>query len=124
MAKKILLVEDHPDIRKMMAIYLKMHKYEVIEAQDGYEAVEKALEQKPDAVLMDMAMPVLDGIGATRAMRQNKELSHMPILCVTAYGEFYGERAKAAGCNEVIQKPVDFSNLDTLLQRHIGKTSH
>src|SRR5690242_4759587 len=108
MSKGILLVEDHPDIRKMMSIYLKMHKYEVVEAADGYEAVEKALQHKPDAVLMDMAMPVLDGLGATRAMRQNDELSDVPILCVTAYGDFYNERAKEAGCNEVIQKPVNF----------------
>ena len=64
MAKKVLVVEDHADIRKMMSIYLKMYKYEVIEAADGYEAVEKALEHKPDAVLLDLAMPVLDGARA------------------------------------------------------------
>lgn len=124
MGKKILLVEDHPDIRKMMSIYLKMHEYDVVEAADGYEAVEKALAHKPDAVLMDMAMPVLDGLDATRAIRQNEELAGVPILCVTAYGDFYSERARIAGCDEVIQKPIDFSNLDALLQRHIGGRSH
>jgi len=75
---KILIVEDHTDIRKMMAIYLKMFKYEVIEAADGYEAVEKALKHKPDAILMDLAMPVLDGVDSARAMRQSEELADTP----------------------------------------------
>lgn len=78
MAKKVLVVEDHADIRKMMSIYLKMYKYEVIEAADGYEAVEKALEHKPDAVLLDLAMPVLDGVDSARAMRQSEELAETP----------------------------------------------
>lgn len=119
MAKKVLVVEDHSDIRKMMAIYLKMFKYEVIEAADGYEAVEKALEHKPDAILMDLAMPVLDGVDSARAMRQTEELAHVPIVCITAYMDFYGRRAKEAGCNAVLQKPIDFGKLDSLLKQHM-----
>jgi len=117
-SKKILLVEDHADIRNMMAMYLQMNKYEVIEAENGYDAIQQALDHKPDVILMDIAMPVLDGISSTRAMRENVALARTPIVCLTAYGDFYRERAKHAGCNEVLQKPVDFRKLDALLQRH------
>ncbi|HKP70853.1 MAG TPA: response regulator [Pyrinomonadaceae bacterium] len=119
MAKKILIAEDHADIRKMMSIYLKMYKYDVIEAADGYEAVEKAIEHKPDAVLLDLAMPVLDGVDSARAMRLNKELADVPIVCITAYRDFYVDRAKQAGCNAVLSKPIDFSQLDALLKEHM-----
>ena len=119
MAKKILIAEDHADIRKMMAIYLKMYKYDVIEAADGYEAVEKALEHRPDAVLLDLAMPVLDGVDSARAMRRTKELAGIPIVCITAYADFYRDRAKSAGCDAVLPKPIDFSQLDALLKQHI-----
>ena len=120
MGKKVLVVEDHADIRKMMSIYLRMFKYEVIEAADGYEAVEKAIEHKPDAVLLDLAMPVLDGIDSARAMRLSDELAEVPILCITAYRDFYEDRALEAGCNDVMQKPIDFKQLDSLLKRHLA----
>ena len=120
MGKKVLVVEDHADIRKMMAIYLKMYKYDVIEAADGYEAVEKALQYKPDAVLLDLAMPVLDGVDSDRAMRQSEELADVPIVCITAYRDFYKDRAKKAGCHEVLTKPIDFSKLDSLLKQHMS----
>ncbi|MEO8574275.1 MAG: response regulator [Pyrinomonadaceae bacterium] len=118
MAKKILLVEDHADIRNMMVTYLQLNKYEVIEASNGYDAIQQALNHKPDIILMDIAMPVLDGISSTRAMRENDELAQIPIVCLTAYGEFYRERAKLAGCNDVLQKPIDFRKLDALLWQH------
>jgi CheY-like chemotaxis protein len=120
MAKKVLVVEDHADIRKMMAIYLKMYKYEVIEATDGYDAVEKAIENKPDAILMDLAMPVLDGVDSARAIRQSDDLTEVPIVCITAYSDFYKSRARDAGCTDVIQKPIDFRQLDSLLKEHMS----
>ena len=119
MAGKILVVDDQADIRDMMSLYLRLSKYDVVEATNGYEAIEKAIACKPDVILMDMAMPVLDGLSSTRAMKENKELSDIPIFCLTAYGDFYVERAKAAGCDEVIQKPVDFNRLDALLEQHL-----
>jgi two-component system, cell cycle response regulator DivK len=120
MAKRILLVEDRSDIRTMMAIYLTLNHYEVIEATNGYEAIESARACKPNIILMDMAMPVLDGIDSTRAIREDKETGHIPILCLTAFGEFYEDRAKAAGWNEILHKPVDFDQLDLLLQKHLS----
>lgn len=119
MPRKVLVVEDHADVRMMMVIYLTLGRYEVIQAANGSEALEKALEYKPDVILMDIAMPVLDGISSTRAMREHKELEDVPILCLTAFGNIEGESAKRAGCNEVLQKPIDFGKLDALLERLI-----
>lgn len=102
----------------MMAMYLQLNKYEVIEAENGYDAIQQALDHKPDIILMDIAMPVLDGISSTRAMRETDALANTPIVCLTAYGDFYRERAKRAGCNDVLQKPIDFHKLDDLLWRH------
>ena len=119
MSKRVLIVEDHADVRMMMAIYLTLGRYEVIEATNGREGLEKALKHKPDVILMDIAMPVLDGISSTRAIRENTELKTTPILCLTAFGDLVGESAKKAGCNEVLQKPIDFNKLDALLERFV-----
>jgi CheY-like chemotaxis protein len=120
MAKRVLVVEDHADIRMMMKILLQTYGFEVMEASDGYEAVEKALEQTPDVILMDLAMPVLDGIGSTKAMRQHAELAEVPILAVTAYGDFYRHRAIEAGCTDVLQKPLDFESLRPLVNNYVN----
>jgi two-component system cell cycle response regulator DivK len=111
MAKKILVVEDQPDIRKMMKILLELYGFVVIEAADGYEAVAKAVDEKPDLILMDMAMPVMDGLDSSRAIRQHDSLHDVPIVAVTAFGEFYAERAHEAGCTDILQKPIDFTRL-------------
>jgi len=103
----------------MMCIYLTLGRYDVIEAADGHEAIEKALKHKPDLILMDIAMPVLDGISSTRAIREIEELRTTPILCLTAFDDVAGDSAKQAGCNEVLQKPVDFGRLDALLEKFI-----
>lgn len=120
MAAKILLVEDYTDVRRMMSICLRHGGYEVIEAADGYEALELAVEERPDLVLMDIALPVLDGIQATRAIREHDELADMPIIAVTAYGKFYEEKALDAGCNQVIQKPLHLDDLHPLVEQYIS----
>jgi CheY-like chemotaxis protein len=116
----VLIVEDQPDVRAMMKIILRINGYDVIEAWDGYEAVKLALDERPDIILMDMAMPVLDGLYATRAIRQHEELNDVPILAVTAYGDFYKDRAVEAGCTDVIQKPLDFGHLKPILNSYVN----
>ena len=116
MATRILVVDDFADARCMMRVHLQSAGYEVLEAADGYEAVEKAVGEKPDMILMDIAMPVLDGIQATTAIRQHDDLADIPIIALTAYGEFYKDRARDVGCNEVVQKPIDFSQLRPIVQ--------
>lgn len=102
-----------------MKLLLEMCGLDVIEATDGREAVEKALIEHPDLILMDLAMPVLDGLEATRAIRSHPELASTPIVCVTAYGEIYREKAKRAGCTEVIPKPIDFDAIEPLVNQYM-----
>lgn len=118
MSTKILIAEDFGDIRRMMRFQLQADGYEVLEAADGYEAVEKAVNEKPDLILMDIAMPTMDGIQATTAIRQHDDLAETPIIAVTAYGDFYNERARDVGCNEVVQKPVDLDQLRPLVRHY------
>ena len=108
----------------MMRTYLELHGYDIIEASDGYEGVEAAVNQAPDLILMDLAMPVLDGIQATTAIRKHAKLAGVPIVAVTAYGDFYKDRARDVGCNEVIQKPVDFELLHPLCKQLLHEGTH
>lgn len=121
--KKVLVVEDEADIRKMMTILLHAYGFNVIEAGDGYEAVEKALAEAPDLILMDIAMPLMGGLESTTAMRQHDELNRTPILAVTAYGDFYADRAREAGCTDVLCKPIDFAQLKPLVERYTNGSS-
>lgn len=120
MGKKVLVAEDHEDIRKMMKILLEIYGYEVVEAQDGFEAVENAKQFHPDLILMDLAMPIMDGITATKAIRRGEEGSDVPILAVTGYGQDYAEKALESGCDEVLQKPLNFSRLRPLLNQYLA----
>lgn len=119
MNKKVLVAEDETDLRKMMKILLEIHGYDVIEAADGYEAVEKAVDEAPDLILMDMAMPVMGGLDSTRTIRDHDALKTVPIVAVTAYGDFYDVRAKDAGCTDLVRKPLDFGQLKPLVERYI-----
>jgi CheY-like chemotaxis protein len=119
MPKKILVVEDYADVRKMMSTYLGLQGYEVVEASNGYEAVEVALEEKPDVILMDISMPVMDGIYSTKAIRDHAEFAKIPIIALTAFGDFYKDRAREIGCDEVLQKPIDFGQLEELINQHL-----
>jgi two-component system cell cycle response regulator DivK len=120
MSKKVLIAEDTTDSREMLKFLLEVDGYDVVEAQDGFEAVEKAVEEKPDLILMDVAMPVLDGLQAVEAIRQHEDLRRTPVIAVTAFGDFYKERACKAGCNAVIQKPVEFDQLQPLVRKFTG----
>ncbi len=115
----VLVAEDNEDVRTMMKYLLETYGYQVTEASDGYEAVEMAVKAKPDLILMDIAMPVLDGVQAVLAIRQHEDLAEVPIVALTAFGEYYATKALEAGCNDVIQKPLDFEHLQPLLNRYV-----
>ena len=119
MAAKILVVEDHDDVREMMKFVLAAYGCDVVEAANGHEAVEKARLENPDLILMDIAMPVMDGLEATRAIRQHERLSGIPIVGVTAFDEMCGERARSAGFDNVIPKPVDFTRLQSVISTYV-----
>ena len=119
MKKRVLLADDFDDVRGLMKYVLEASGYEVIEAFDGYQAVEKAVSAHPDVILMDLAMPIMDGIQATQAIRQHDDLAAVPILAVTSYGDFYNDRARNVGCTEVIQKPLDIDRLEPLVSYYV-----
>ncbi len=114
----ILLVEDTDDNRFMMSRLLELSGYSVIEAVNGQEAIQIAEEQRPQLILMDLSLPLIDGLAATREIRNLPELSKVPIIVVSAHdtAEFHNE-ALAAGCDAYITKPIDFAELETLISR-------
>ena len=120
MTTKVLVAEDQAEIRKMMKILLELHGFDVVEAADGYEAVEKAVDEDPDLIFMDMAMPVMDGLDSARTIRRHERLHGVPIVALTAYGDFYADRARDAGCTDVLQKPIDFGQLKPLVEHYVS----
>ena len=106
MPKKILVVEDTEDNRQILRDLLGMAGYEMVEAHDGAEGVAKAAEHKPDLILMDIQMPVMDGYEATRRIKADPALKSIPIVAVTSYAlSGDEEKTRAAGCDSYIAKP-------------------
>ena len=118
----VLVVEDFEDNRFMMRRLLEMSGYRVVEAVNGNQAVEEAARQRPDIILMDLSLPQLDGLAATRRIRAQDGLKKVPIVAVSAHdsADFHAE-ALAAGCNEYVTKPIDFDQLVQLLDRLTAK---
>jgi CheY-like chemotaxis protein len=116
-----LVVEDFEDSRFMMRRLLEMAGHNVIEATDGEQAVQVALAEHPDLILMDLSLPKLDGLAATRLIRERQDLRNVPIVAVSAHdGAESREAALAAGCNEYVTKPIDFDQLNRLISRFLG----
>ncbi|MBA3322190.1 MAG: response regulator [Pyrinomonadaceae bacterium] len=118
----VMVVEDFEDNRFMMRRLLEMSGYRVLEAVNGEEAVASAERERPDLILMDLSLPLLDGLSATRQIRALEGLGRIPIIAVSAHDttDFHAD-ALAAGCNEYVTKPIDFDQLDGLLQRLLKK---
>ncbi|MDT7780629.1 MAG: hypothetical protein QOC99_3141 [Acidobacteriota bacterium] len=114
----VLVVEDFEDNRFMMRRLLEMSGYRVVEAVNGNQAVEFAASASPDIILMDLSLPQLDGLAATRRIRAHEGGRTVPIIAVSAHdsADFHAE-ALAAGCNEYVTKPIDFDQLVHLLNR-------
>ena len=115
MSKRILIVEDQEDNRAILRDVLSTAGYELIEAVDGGEGVALAQKERPDLILMDIQLPVLDGYEATRRIKATHELKAIPIIAVTSYA-LAGDEAKtrAAGCSAYVAKPFS--------PRHLLKT--
>ena len=106
MSKCILVVEDQADNRRILRDLLSNAGYELIEAESGEEAITAVVARRPDLILMDIQLPVIDGYEATRRIRSNPGLKSVPIIAVTSYA-LAGDEAKAlaAGCTAYITKP-------------------
>jgi two-component system cell cycle response regulator DivK len=104
--KRILVVEDTEDNRQIIRDLLTSVGYEMIEARTGEEGVAMAIEHRPDLILMDIQLPVLDGYEATRRIKANPALRHIPVIAVTSYA-LSGDEAKTreAGCDAYVAKP-------------------
>ena len=114
----ILLVEDFDDTRLMMKLWLQKKGYRVIEAETGEQAIELARREHPDLIIMDMMMPGLGGLDATRQIREYQALRQTPIVAVSAYGaDEYRARALDAGCNEYVPTPFEPEALSQLIER-------
>jgi CheY-like chemotaxis protein len=122
MPKKILLVDDSTTTLLMEQMILRNYtRYESVTAADGLEAINRAIEEKPDLVLMDVVMPRMNGFEACKRMRLEEGLQETPIILVTTRGEEqYVEAGYQSGCNDYITKPIDSRELVALLDSYLG----
>jgi CheY-like chemotaxis protein len=103
---RVLLVDDYPDAREMYSEYLAFSGFHVVEASNGVEALERAVADKPDIILMDLSLPVMDGWEATRRLKADDRTSHIPIVALTGHAlAGFSEGAKEAGCDAFVTKP-------------------
>src|SRR5712664_3030237 len=108
----ILIVDDYADNRTLLSAWLRAKGYKVVEAQDGREGLLQANRSHPDLILMDLAMPELDGVEATRQLRERRTFARTPIFAISAYATHeVKDDALAAGCTEVFTKPLDLESL-------------
>jgi len=113
---KVLLVEDVEDTRLFMRIELEEQGFIVLEAENGQVAVETAVREKPDVILMDLTLPLMDGFTATKLIRQNDALKNVPIIAITAHKEDdFRADAKASGFDAYVTKPIDVNWLKGLI---------
>jgi two-component system cell cycle response regulator DivK len=106
MTKRILVVEDQEDNRQILRDLLANAGYEMIEAEDGQQALDQAAKHRPDLILMDIQLPVMDGYEATRRIKADPNLNAIPIIVVTSYAlSGDEEKARGAGCDAYVAKP-------------------
>ena len=119
MEKTVLVVEDLADSREVMRFLIEGYGYGVLEAPGPYEAIAKAQEFQPDLILMDIGLPLMDGLTVAELISGMENLKHIPIIVVTAYHDVRA-RAMRAGCSGVLYKPVDPPKLKKVLDTHLG----
>ena len=117
----ILVVDDFDDTRLLLRTWLERKGFQVIEAENGNEAVLQAETNLPNLIIMDLEMPELDGLAATRKIRAVKELAKVPVLAVSAYGaEQFRDDALAAGCDEYVSTPFEPEALEKLIRSFVS----
>ena len=115
--RTILIVDDFDDTRLLLRTWLQKRGFRVVEAENGNRAVAAAERIRPDLIIMDVEMPELDGLAATRKIRELKNFASVPIVAVSAYGaDQYRDHALAAGCNEYVSTPFEPDELERLIR--------
>ncbi len=120
--KRILLADDEEDIKTVVAMFLEAQGYEVVTAFDGLDALEKVRTEKPDLILLDIMMPVLDGFEVCRRLKENEETAKIPILILSAAAHVESvNRGLKAGAKDYIVKPFEPEKLVEKIEQFIGK---
>ena len=115
--RTILVVDDFEDTRLLLRTWLQKKGYRVIEAENGQQAIDEATSNQPDLIIMDVEMPELDGLSATRQIRTLANSEELPIVVVSAYGaDQFRDDALAAGCNEYVSTPFEPDHLEKLIK--------
>lgn len=120
----VLVVEDHEDTRSMLRTILEMEEFSVLEAVDGKAGFQMAVDQRPDIILMDLTLPVVDGIAATRAIRNHKEIGKVPIIFLSGRAEpARRQDALNAGCNDYLIKPINIDDVLHIMRRWLRRSA-
>ena len=115
--RTVLVVDDFDDTRLLLRTWFERRGFRVVEAENGIEAINRAEAETPDLIIMDVQMPQLDGLSATRHIRTVKELGSVPIVAVSAYGaDQFRAQALAAGCNEYVSTPFEPATLEGIIR--------
>lgn len=118
--KTVLIVEDIELNRELLAQLLE-DDHRLVFAKDGLAALELAAEARPDLILMDLSLPLMDGWEATRRLKADASLAHIPVIALSAHAmRGDEERARASGCDDYLTKPIDETLLFALVARHLG----
>ena len=121
MERKTILVVDDTEWNRDLLVQLLEEDYDILQAVDGGEGVRMAEQHKPDLILMDLGMPVMDGWEATRTIKANDGLKHIPVIAVTSHAMVGDEiEARKAGCDDYLSKPIDDEALLAKIKRFIG----
>lgn len=120
MKAKILIVEDYEDSRIFLKFLLESFGYLVFEAADGIEALDNFKKNRPDIVLMDISLPMVDGLITTKAIRECETAKRIPIIALTAFGKSFHKQAIEAGCDDLISKPLDTDLLESVLNKYLS----
>lgn len=112
MSKKVLIIEDHVQMRAMLALTLRYMNYEPLEAGDGYDGIQKSVAEHPDVVLLDLGLPGIGGLDTAKKIKENPETGDIPIIAFTAWDQKeFQARAEEVGMSAYLQKPVSLNEI-------------
>ncbi len=122
MGKVILVVEDEPMNMKLVSDLLLAQGYKVLEAYDGKQGVDIAIAEKPDLILMDIMMPVMDGYAATKSIKNNQATKEIPIIALTAHAMSHDkEKVLQSGADDYMSKPIDIRELLIMINKYLSE---
>ncbi len=121
MKKRILIVEDNPENMRLIEMTLRAKGYTLLKATDGEEALDMAMRERPDLIIMDMRLPKMNGLEVTRKLRETPAFSHTPIIAITAYAmKGDKERIIESGCDAYLPKPINTRELPKVIAKMLA----